>query len=148
MAHSKDNEAWFNEDKVQIALPPVGPGGPNMLTYAAGWGFGVVKNSPNIEDAKTLFKFLIDKQTAVEAVKTSFWFLSGRKSVLEAAEGKGIAGPLKMYSDANALGVRPYHPRFVEALTIIEDTAASYLTDQSTLEDSMNQAKTLLAKLG
>ncbi len=146
-ARSPDNEAWFSEDKVQIALPPEGPGGPNMLTYAAGWGFGVVKSSPNLEGAQELFKFLIDKETAVEAVKTSFWFLSARHSVLEAAGGEGIAGPMKMYSDANALGIRPFHPRFVEALAVIEDTAAAYLTDQMTLEESTAQAKELLAQL-
>lgn len=148
VARSPDNEAWFSEDKVQIALPPAGPGGTDKLTYAAGWGYGIVESSPKQEEAKALFLHLIDQATAVEAVKTSYWFLSARTSVLEAAGGVGIAGPLQMYSDANVLGVRPFHPRFVEALTIIEDTAASYLTDQITLEESVAQAKQLLADLG
>jgi hypothetical protein len=43
--------------------------------------------------------------------------------------------------------VRPFHPRFVEALTIIEDTAAGFLTDQTSLDDSLAQAKDQLAKL-
>jgi multiple sugar transport system substrate-binding protein len=147
VARSEDNKAWFAEDKVQIALPPAGPGGKNNLTYAAGWGFGIVKSSPNLDAAKELFKFLIDKETAVAAVKTSYWFLNARKSVLEAAGGKGVAAPLKMYSDANAVGQRPFHPRFVEALTIIEDTAASFLTNQTSLDDSLKQAQDQLAKL-
>lgn len=147
VARSDDNKAWFNEDKVQIALPPAGPGGKGNLTYAAGWGFGVVKSSPNIEEAKELFQFLISKETAVKAVDTSFWFLNARTSVLEAAGGKGVAAPTKLYSDAGAIGVRPFHPRFVEALTIIEDTAAGFLTDQTSLDDSLAQAKDQLAKL-
>lgn len=148
VARSADNEAWFSEDKIMVALPPEGPGGPNKLTYAAGWGFGIVKSSPKQEEAAALFQHLIAPETAVEAVKTSFWFLSARKSVLAAAGDKFPANALKMYSDADALGIRPFHPRFVEALTIIEDTASSYLTDQSTLEDSVAQAKKLLAELG
>jgi hypothetical protein len=36
----------------------------------------------------------------------------------------------------------------VEALTILEDTAAAYLTDQISLEESMQQAKDQLATLG
>ncbi|MBW7886416.1 MAG: extracellular solute-binding protein [Caldilineaceae bacterium] len=147
VARSPDNEAWFNEDKVQIALPPAGPGGSNNLTYAAGWGFGIVKSSPNLEQATELFKFLIDKETAVEAVNTSYWFLSARSSVLEAAGGAGVAGPLEMYSNAGAIALRPFHPRFVEALTIIEDTASAYLTDQVSLDESLTQAREQLAGL-
>lgn len=147
VARSPDNEAWFNEDKVQIALPPAGPGGSNNLTYAAGWGFGIVKSSPNLEQATELFKFLIDKETAVEAVNTSYWFLSARSSVLEAAGGAGVAGPLEMYSNAGAIALRPFHPRFVEALTIIEDTASAYLTDQVSRDESLTQAREQLAGL-
>jgi ABC-type glycerol-3-phosphate transport system substrate-binding protein len=147
VARNPDNEAWFSEDKVQIALPPAGPGGPENLTYAAGWGFGVVKSSPVVEEASELFKFLIDKETAVEAVKTSYWFLSARESVLEAAGGQGVAGPLEMYSNAGAIALRPFHPQFVEALTIIEDTASAYLTDQITLEESLARAEEQLATL-
>jgi hypothetical protein len=54
---------------------------------------------------------------------------------------------LNMYTDANVIGVRPHHPQFVEALTILEDTAAAYLTNQTSLEESMKQAKDQLATL-
>jgi len=148
-ARGEANAAWFSEDKVAIALPPVGPGGPGGSTYAAGWGWGIVKNSPNLEPAKELFKFLISNEAAVEAVKVGFWFLSGRKSVLEAAPADDwFVQTLKMYTDADIIGVRPHHPQFVEALTILEDTAAAYLTNQMSLEESMKQAKDQLATLG
>jgi len=148
-ARGEANAAWFSEDKVAIALPPVGPGGPGGSTYAAGWGWGIVKNSPNLEPAKELFKFLISSEAAVEAVKVGFWFLSGRKSVLEAAPADDwFVQTLKMYTDADIIGVRPHHPQFVEALTILEDTAAAYLTNQMSLEESMKQAKDQLATLG
>jgi ABC-type glycerol-3-phosphate transport system substrate-binding protein len=149
VARSDDNAAWFNEDKVAIALPPVGPGGPGGSTYAAGWGFGIVKNSPNLEAAKELFKFLVSTEAAVEAVKVGFWFLSARKSVLAAAPADSwLVQALKNYTEADVIGVRPHHPQFVEALTVLEDTAAAYLTQQISLEESMQQASDQLATLG
>jgi ABC-type glycerol-3-phosphate transport system substrate-binding protein len=148
VARTDDNKAWFSDDKVAVALPPVGPGGPGGSTYAAGWGWGIVKNSPNLEPAKELFKFLVSNEAAAEAVKVGFWFLSGRKSVLEAAPADSwLVQNLKMYTDANVIGVRPHHPQFVEALTILEDTAAAYLTNQISLEESMKQAKDQLSAL-
>ena len=149
VARSEDNQAWFSEDKAAIALPPVGPGGPGGSTYAAGWGWGIVKNSPNLEPAKELFRFLISNEAAAEAVKVGFWFLSARQSVLAAAPADSwLVQALNMYTDADVVGVRPHHPQFVEALTILEDTAAAYLTQQISLEESMNQAKDQLAALG
>ena len=149
VARSDDNKAWFSEDKVAIALPPVGPGGPGGSTYAAGWGWGIVKNSPNLEPAKELFKFLVSNEAAARSRKVGFWFLSARKSVLAAApKDSWLVQALNMYTDANVIGVRPHHPQFVEALTILEDTAAAYLTDQISLEELMQQAKDQLATLG
>jgi hypothetical protein len=52
-----------------------------------------------------------------------------------------------MYTDAGVIGVRPFHPRFIEALTILEDTASAYLTQQMSLDESMKQAKDQLATL-
>lgn len=148
VARNDDNKAWFADDKVAVGLPPVGPGGKGGSTYAAGWGFGIVKTSPNLAEAKELFKFLVSTDVAVEAMKVGFWFLNARKSVLAAADPDNwLVKSLKMYTDAGVIGVRPHHPRFVEALTIIEDTAAAYLTKQTSLDESMNQAKDQLAKL-
>jgi ABC-type glycerol-3-phosphate transport system substrate-binding protein len=152
VARSDDNKAWFGEDKVAVALPPAGPGGKGGSTYAAAWGWGIVKTSPNLEAAKDALSFLISKEFAVEAMKLTppaFWFLSARKSVLAAApQDNWLVQQLKMYTDAGVIGVRPHHPRFVEALTILEDTAASYLTNQSSLDDSLKQAQDQLAQLG
>jgi len=147
-ARSADNTAWFTEDKVAVALPPAGPGGKAGSTYPAGWGFGIIKTSPNLAEAKELLKFLVSKDVAVEAMKVGFWFLNARKSVLAAAPADNwLVKQMKMYTDAGVIGVRPFHPRFVEALTILEDTAAAYLTKQTTLDDSMKQAKDRLAQL-
>lgn len=148
VARSEENKAWFSEEKVAVALPPVGPGGKSGSTYAAAWGFGIVKTSPNLEEAKELLKFLVSKEVAIEAMKTSFWFLSARKSVLAAApQDNWLVKQMKMYMDAGVIGVRPFHPRFVEALTILEDTAAAYLTKQISLDESLKQAKDRLAQL-
>jgi ABC-type glycerol-3-phosphate transport system substrate-binding protein len=149
VARSDANQAWFSEDKVAVALPPAGPGGKGGSTYAAAWGFGIVKTSPNLEEAKELLKFLVSKEAAVEAVKIGFWFLNARQSVLAAApQDSWLVKQLQMYTDAGVIGVRPHHPRFVEALTILEDTAAAYLTNQSSLDDSLKQAQDQLAQLG
>jgi multiple sugar transport system substrate-binding protein len=149
VARSDENQAWFEEDKVAIELPPVGPGGKGGSTYAAAWGWGIIKTSPNLEEAKELFKFLISNEVAAEAVGVGFWFLSARKSVLEVApQDSWLVQALQKYTDAGVIGVRPHHSQFVEALTILEDTASAYLTDQISLEESMEQAKNQLAALG
>ena len=143
-----DNTAWFSEDKAAVALPPVGPGGAGGSTYAAGWGFGIVRTSPNLEAAKELFPLLVSNEGAVEAMKSGFWYLSARHSVLaEAPADNVLVNMLKTYTDAGVIGVRPHHPQFVEALTILEDTAAAFLTDQITLDESLQQAKDQLATL-
>ncbi|MCS7259176.1 MAG: extracellular solute-binding protein [Anaerolineae bacterium] len=148
VARSPENKDWFSEDKVAVALPPAGPGGKAGSTYAAAWGFGIIKTSPNLAEAKELLKFLVSKEIAVEAMKVGFWFLSARKSVLAAApQDNWLVKQLKMYTDAGVIGVRPFHPRFVEALTILEDTAAAYLTHQISLDESLKQAKERLAQL-
>ncbi len=151
VARSKDNEKWFNEDKVAVALPPVGPGGKAGSTYPAGWGWGIIKTSPNLAEAKETLKFLVSNEFAEAAMKLTppaFWFLSARKSVLAAApQDNWLVKQLKMYTDAGVIGVRPFHPRFVEALTILEDTASAYLTQQISLDESMKQAKEQLAAL-
>lgn len=151
VARSKDNEKWFSEDKVVVALPPVGPGGKAGSTYPAGWGWGIIKTSPNLAEAKEALKFLVSNEFAAEAMKLTppaFWFLSARKSVLAAApQDNWLVKQMKMYTDAGVIGVRPFHPRFVEALTILEDTASAYLTKQASLDDSMKQAKDQLAAL-
>lgn len=149
VARSEDNQAWFSEDKVAVALPPVGPGGAAGSTYAAAWGFGIVKTSPNLEAARELMQFLVSKEAAVEAMKVGFWFLSARKSVLAAApQDSWLVQQLKMYTDAGVIGVRPFHPKFVEALTILEDTASAFLTNQMNLDQSLSQAKDQIAQLG
>jgi multiple sugar transport system substrate-binding protein len=150
-ARSEDNKAWFSEDKVTVALPPAGPGGKAGSTYPAGWGWGIIKTSPNLAEAKDTLKFLVSKEFAVEAMKLTppaFWFLSARKSVLAAApQDNWLVKQMKMYTDAGVIGVRPFHPRFVEALTTLEDTAAAYLTKQISLDESLKQAKDQLAQL-
>jgi len=142
-----DNKAWFSEDKAAVGLPPVGPGGKGGSTYTACWGFGIIKTSPNLEEAKELLKFMSSSQAAVEAAKLDVWYLSARTSVLDAVGDQGLAKMMKMYTDAGVIGVRPYHPKFVEALTVMEDTAAAFLTDQISLDESLKQAQDRMATL-
>lgn len=148
VARGEANAAWFNEDKVAIGLPPVGPGGKAGSTYPAAWGFGIIRTSPNLEEAKELLSFLVSTEVAVEAMKVGFWFLNARKSVLaEAPQDNWLVQQLKMYTEAGVIGVRPFHPQFVEALTILEDNASAYLTNQMSLDDTLEQTKAQLNDL-
>jgi ABC-type glycerol-3-phosphate transport system substrate-binding protein len=148
VVRSADNKAWFtSEDKLAFALPPVGPGGMGGSTYTAAWGFGLVKTAPNLGAGKELLKFLFSNQVAPLAAQNSYWFVNARKSVLAAIPDTGIAHMMKTYTEAGAIGVRPFHPRFVEALTVLEDTASAYLTKQISVDDSIKQAKDRLAQL-
>ena len=92
-------------------------------------------------------KFLIDKANVGEMAKINTWYLSPRASVLEVAADTGIAPYLKMYSDAGVIGTRPFHEKFVEAVAAVEDAASSYLSDQISLDDAVEQTKTRLAAL-
>lgn len=147
-ARTDEHKAWFKEEKMTVALPPVGPGGKAGSTYPAAWGFGIVKTSPNMAEAKELMKWLITPETAVKAMKAGFWYLNARKSVIAAADQNHyLVKMIKMYTDAGVIGVRPHHPKFVEALTVLEDGAASFFTDQMKLDECLKQTKDRLAEL-
>lgn len=147
-ARSDEHKAWFKDEKMTVALPPVGPGGKAGSTYPAAWGFGIVKTSPNMAEAKELMKWLITPETAVKAMKAGFWYLNARKSVIAAADQNHyLVKMIKMYTDAGVIGVRPHHPKFVEALTVLEDGAAAFFTDQMKLDECLKQTKDRLAEL-
>jgi multiple sugar transport system substrate-binding protein len=132
---------WFKDEKAVICLPPTGPGGKANSTYAAGWGYGILKTAPNMEGAKTLLKFLVDKKNAGQMALMNTWYLINRKSVLDTVGDKGMAKYLKMYSDAGVIGTRPFHPKFVEASTKLEEAASAYLTKQINIDQAMKQAQ-------
>jgi len=150
LARSDANKAWWTtEDKAAIALPPVGPGGVGGSTYAAAWGWGLIKTAPNLDAAKEFYSWLVSTDTAVAASKTGEWFFNARKSVLAASDPTNwLVKQVQMYTDAGAIGVRPFHPQFVEALTILEDNASAYFTDQANLDDTLSATKDQLAALG
>jgi ABC-type glycerol-3-phosphate transport system substrate-binding protein len=145
---SRAAEDWFEEDKAAIVLPPVGPGGKENSTYAAGWGFGIPKTAENMAEAEELLKFLVAEENAGEMAKLNTWFLSARKSVLDATAGEGMSPYLKLYAEEGVIGTRPFHDKFVEALAVLEDAASAYLTNQISLEETMTQAQNGMANLG
>jgi ABC-type glycerol-3-phosphate transport system substrate-binding protein len=138
---------WYEEGKAEIALPPVGPAGIEGASYAAGWGFGIPRTAPNVDAAKELVSFLVDIENAGRMAQIDTWYLSARNSVLEVAGEDGIAPYLKMYSDAGAIATRPFHEKFVEAVAAVEDAASSYLSDQISLDDAVEQTRTRLEGL-
>lgn len=138
---------WFAEEKAVVMMPPVGPGGKENSTYAAGWGYGILKSAPNREGAQKLLQFLVDKENAGQMAIIDTWYLSNRHSVLEAVGDKGMAKHLKEYTDAGIIGNRPFHPKFSEASTKLDEIASAYLTQQIDLATCLQQGKDAMAAL-
>lgn len=144
---ARAKEDWFAEEKVVVTMPPVGPGGPAGSTYAAGWGYGILKSAPNLEGAQELLKFLVDKENAGEMALIDTWYLSNRHSVLETVGDAGMAKHLKEYTDAGIIGNRPFHPKFSEASSKLDEAASAYLTQQISLEECLQQGQDAMAAL-
>jgi len=142
---SRGKPEWFKEDKTAIALPPAGPA--RRVSYAAAWGWVIPKTAPNKEAAKEFVKFIASTENAPKLAKISVWFLNTRHSVLNAVGDTGFARYLRIYSKAGVIGTRPFHPKFYEATTIVEDLASAYLTNQISLDEVMKQGKEKMKSL-
>ncbi|MEM7034626.1 MAG: substrate-binding domain-containing protein [Chloroflexota bacterium] len=144
---ARANEDWFEEDKVAVTMPPVGPGGPSGSTYAAGWGYGIMKSAPNAEGARELLKFLVDIENVGEMALIDTWYLSNRHSVLETVGDEGMAKHLREYTDAGIIGNRPFHPKFSEASTKLDEAASAFLTNQISLDECLSQGQAAMEAL-
>ncbi len=143
---ARSDESWFEEDKAAVALPPAGPAGP--IAYAASWGWSIPKTAGNVDAAKTFVEFMSRTEHQGYLAQLDTWFLSARKSCLEAMDGAGMAKYLQMYSDAQAIGTRPFHPAGQEAHTVVEETSAAFLTNQLSLEEAVRRGRERMAGLG
>jgi ABC-type glycerol-3-phosphate transport system substrate-binding protein len=144
---ARKEQSWYSEEKLTCILPPVGPGGKAVSTYAAGWGFGIPKTSRNIEAAKELIRFMISKENVVKMIDYSTWFLNARHSVLKAAGNEGFAKFLKMYTDAGVISTRPHHPKYGEAVSILEDAGSAFLSNQVSLDETMKRTKEKMERI-
>ncbi|MEM7133024.1 MAG: substrate-binding domain-containing protein [Chloroflexota bacterium] len=144
---ARAKEDWFAEEKAAVTMPPIGPGGAAGSTYAAGWGYGILKSAPNQEGAQELLKFLVDIENAGEMALIDTWYLSNRHSVLETVGDEGMAKHLKEYTDAGIIGNRPFHPKFSEASTKLDEAASAFLTQQISLEECLQQGQDAMAAL-
>jgi len=144
---TRQNKAWYSEEKVACALPPLGPAGKPCGTFAAGWGYGIPKTAQNVEAARELVKFLINKEVASKMVHYSTWFLNARYSVLKEAGESGSAKYLKMYTDAGIITSHPNIPKFMEALVIVENATSAFLSDQIKFEKALQLIREQIALL-
>jgi len=144
---ARQHASWYSPEKVTCHLPPVGPGGKSVSTYAAGWGYGILKNCQNLDAAKELVRFLTSTENAAKMVDYSSWFLNARRSVLDAAGDRGLAKFLKMYTDAGVIAPRPYHPKYAEAIAVLEDVTSAFLTRQLSIDKALAAAREKMAKL-
>lgn len=142
---ARGNEEWFEPDKAAVALPPAGPAG--RVSYAASWGWSIPNTASNIAGAEEFVRFMNSIENAPKLAQMNTWFLSARHSVMDAMGDQGMAQYLKMYSDAGVIGTRPFHPAGQEAHTIIEETAAAYLTNQVTLDEAIRQGRRRMQEL-
>lgn len=144
---ARQHGSWYLPEKVTCHLPPAGPGGKSVSSYAAGWGYGIPKTAPNVNAAKELVKFLIAPENVVKMVSYSTWFLNARHSVLKAAGDKGLAKYLKMYTDASVIATRPFHHKYTEAVAVLENITSAFLTHQISLEEALKVAKQRMSAL-
>lgn len=144
---AQHHPSWYAPEKVTCGLPPVGPGGKSVSTYAAGWGYGIPKTAQNVAGAKTLIKFLIANENASRMVKYSSWFLNARHSVLKASSENSLSKYLKTYMDAGVVTTRPFHSKYTEAVAILENIASGFLTNQYNLDKAVSQAKEQMKQL-
>ncbi|MBW1677742.1 MAG: extracellular solute-binding protein [Deltaproteobacteria bacterium] len=144
---SQKYSSWYSPEKVACALPPVGPGGKSLSTYAAGWGYGIPKTAPNADGARELIRFLVSNKNAAKMVDYSAWFLNARHSVLKAAGQTELAKYLKMYMDAGVITTRPFHRKYTEAVAILENVTSAFLTKQLTLDAALSKAKDQMSRL-
>jgi len=142
---SRDNTEWYEEGKADIALHPAGPAG--LKTWWGGWGFSLPKFADNMEAAKDLIAWVTNNKNAPILAEGQSWFVMPRESILAAMEG-GLVPYMQMYSDAEALVPRPYHPRQSDAEVVVDDVSQLYLTEQLTLEEALQQGKDRIAALG
>ena len=68
--------------------------------------------------------------------------------MLAAVGDKELAPYLAMYDAAGAIAPRPFHAKLVEAQNAVDDTLTAYLTGQVTLEQAMENGKSLIEALG
>ena len=144
---ARAKEDWFEEEKAVVVMPPAGPGGPEITTYAAGWGYGILKSAPNQAGAEELLQFLVDKENAGQMAVMDTWYLSNRHSVLETVGDQGMAKHLKEYTDAGIIGTRPFHPKFSEASSKLDEATSAFLTQQISLEECLQQGRDAMAAL-
>ena len=144
---AEGNTDWFAPEKVKIELPPAGPAGSK--SWVGGWGWTIPAAAPNKEGAKELIKFITSPENAPTLARGQSWFVMPRTSILEALadEGNPLLEAMGVYSEAGVPAPRPFHPRIVEAQTLVEDLASLYLTDQASLADIMRQGQRLIQDL-
>jgi multiple sugar transport system substrate-binding protein len=142
---SRDNTEWYEEGKADIALHPAGPAG--VKTWWGGWGFSLPKFADNMEVAKDLIAWVTNNKNAPILAEGQSWFVMPRESILAVMEG-GLVPYMQMYSDAEALVPRPYHPKQSDAEVVVDDVSQLYLTEQLTLEEALQQGKDRIAALG
>lgn len=138
---------WYAPEKLTVSLPPAGPAGAKTWTGGSGWD--IPQFAPNPEGAKELIRFLTRSDIAVKMAREQSFLGSLRTSIIETLESEGhpLAQYWKMYSDADAVIARPFHPKVAQAQIVVEDMASLFLFDQASLADVIRQGKRLIAEL-
>lgn len=136
----------YKEGMAEIALPPAGPAGAK--SWWGGWGFSVPKFAPNKEEALDLVAFITAPENISRMALGQSFLATPRASILTALGDGGLAPYMKLYADNNVPSARPFHPKVAEAQAVVDDVAALYLTNQSSLEDAIKTGKERIAQLG
>lgn len=141
------NTEWYAEEKVTIAPPPAGPGGP--MTWGGGWGMAIPEAAEHPEEAAAFVKYMNSSDVAVQLAEASSFFTAARTSVLDAlADEGGIVAAMSDYADNGYVVPRPFHPQAAQAESIVDDIGQAYLTGQIDIDTAMARGAEQIAELG
>ena len=143
---SRANTEWFAEDKAVIALPPAGPA--RRGTWAGAWGWTVPAFTSVPDQAKEFVSYISAPDQAAALADALSNFITPRTSVVTALADKPFVALQQMYSDADVVTNRPFHPRVSEAQAVVDTIFNGYLAGQYDIDEAMSTGQGDIEALG
>ncbi len=143
---ARANTEWFAEDKAVIELPPAGPA--RRGTWAGAWGWTVPAFTEVPDQAKEFVRYISAPEQAVTLADTLTNFITPRASVVSALSDNPFVALQGMYSDADVVANRPFHPRVSEAQAVVDTVFNGYLAGQYDIDEAIETGMSDIEALG
>ena len=137
---SRDNTAWFAEDKVSIELPPGGPNG-QRATWGGAWGWMIPRFTDKKDAAREWITYITAPEQAGRLAEVVSDFITPRTSVFEHLGDTGLVTYMKSYSEAGVITPRPFHPQVNEAQAIVDTYFNGLLAGEYDVDAAIEGAK-------